>query len=35
MSRQDYEGLRTFLLYHTSEEQYERGLECFEPTRKK
>ena len=29
MSRQDYEGLRSLLLYHDSQEAYERGLHSF------
>jgi hypothetical protein len=29
MSRQEYEGLKSLLLYHNSPEQYERGLQCF------
>lgn len=29
MSRQDYESLKSLLLYHNSPERYEQGLKCF------
>lgn len=35
MSRQDYEGLRSLLLYHNSQAQYERGLQCFDAAKSK
>lgn len=35
MSRQDYEGLRGLLLYHNSQEQYERGLQYFDAAKTK
>jgi len=35
MSRQDYEGLKSLLLYHNSQEQYERGLQCFDAAKTK
>ena len=35
MSRQDYEGLKSLLLYHNSEEQYERVLQSFHTARSK
>jgi hypothetical protein len=30
MTRRDYEGLKSLLLYHNSEEEYARGLSLFE-----
>jgi hypothetical protein len=30
MSRQDYESLKSLLLYHNSQEEYERGLQYFD-----
>ena len=30
MSRKDYAGLKSLLLYHNTQEQYERGLQYFE-----
>jgi hypothetical protein len=35
MSRKDYEGLRSLLLYHNSQEQYEQGLRYFGASRTK
>ncbi len=34
MSRQDYEGLKSVLLYHNSQEQYDRGLQLFYAAKK-
>jgi hypothetical protein len=35
MSRQDYEGLKSLLLYHNSQEQYERALQSFDAEKKR
>jgi hypothetical protein len=35
MSRQDYEGIKSLLLYHNSQEQYELGLRRFDASKTK
>jgi hypothetical protein len=35
MSRHDYEGLKSLLLYHNSQAQYEMGLQCFDAAKSK